>query len=206
MRKMHEFNYLGSDFTEMLFWKHIEDTKFPLKQGESIEPENWHYSKPEINNIKEMILFNNALSEWEKEYYLKRLKKSRGQKIKEQRFTITGIDVPKLVTELERRCFFDASYKKKVLAWFNGMAPEEPIPMNGTATRFISLIADMLDTRPKFITNTKEFVYLYIESSFLFNGKNPQISTIKQIMKPGINKNRVSHLDNSIPDIQTFRK
>jgi len=127
------------------------------------------------------------------------------QTISEEIFTINGIDINKLVTDLEKLNFFDSCYKKDILDWFSGIRLLDPIPINGSATRFISLIADLMDKRPKFIKNSKEFVYKYIQTSFLFNGKQAKHSMIKQIMKPGSNKNRVSYHTKTIPNILDYR-
>lgn len=159
-----------------------------------------YISKPIHPDIK-LLLQGKAIAE-----YKAFLTKYRGKDLSIEKviFKISNIDVPRLVADLENRGFFDPSYKKDVLAWFNGTSPKEPIPMNVSSTKFISLIADLMDKRPKLIYNYKEFVYTYIESSFLFNGRKPEISTIKQIMKPS-SKNRVSYNTKTIPNIQDFK-
>lgn len=131
-------------------------------------------------------------------------KKPKFKILKEnERFLILGIDVPRLVVELEKRNYFDLRFKNNILNWFNGNKPEVAIPMNTTASKFVSLVADIWDARPKHLMNSKEFVYSYIQESFLFNGRKLEISTIKQIMKP-TSSNRVSSTDNTIPNYQDF--
>jgi hypothetical protein len=124
---------------------------------------------------------------------------------KEEIFTILGLDTQRLLSDLESKGFFDRMFKDKVLDWFNGQPPLEPIPVNASAAEFVSIIADMMDLRPRFIHNTKEFVYNYIAISFLFKGKKCEVSTIKQIMKPGNIHARVSHHTGTIPNILDFK-
>lgn len=128
----------------------------------------------------------------------------RKSKIFNEIFEISGIDIDALVDSLLRKGIIDVSHKNTLLAWFRGTMPEKPIPINESATRLISIIADLMDARPKHINNSKEFIYYYIGESFLFNGRKLELNSIKQLMKPG-NYYRTSHKSKTIPDINSFR-
>lgn len=132
-------------------------------------------------------------------------KPKKRENLKTEVLTVTGIDIPKIVTDLEERHFLDAKYKAIIVEWFSGLQPSKPIPIDTSAAVFVSIIADLMDTRPKCIKNSKEFVYKYIATSFLFNGKKCEVSTIKQLMKPGNNKGRVSYHTRTIPNILDFK-
>lgn len=124
---------------------------------------------------------------------------------KQVQFRLDGIDVDKLVDELEERKYFSSKFKYQVIDWFNGKPPVEPIPMKVSANFFISIIADICDIRPKLILNTKEFCYTYINQSFLFNGSKAATSYIEKVMKPN-GENRVFFgYRKRIPDIQQYK-
>jgi hypothetical protein len=123
-----------------------------------------------------------------------------------EKFKIEHIDVNALVNDLEKRLFFESKYRSKVISWFNGLIPLYPIPIMVSADVFVSLIADMMDTKQRLIMNTKEFVSFYIARSFRFKGKKCENKSIYQIMKPGTHKNRISYLSEKIPNIQDFIK
>lgn len=134
--------------------------------------------------------------------FIKKISKGE-QRIKHEVFSINGIDIQKLLTDLEVKDFFDKEYKASILNWFQGQPPLAPVPINVPASRFVSLIADLMDARPKLIRNSKKFVYQYIADYFLFDGRSSEVSTIRQIMKPS-SRGRVSHYTGTIPNIQNF--
>jgi hypothetical protein len=118
---------------------------------------------------------------------------------------VEGIDVIKLINDLEERKSFESKQKSNVVSWFNGFLLRNTIPIKVSADIFVSLIADIMDLRPSHIKNTKDFVSFYIALSFTFKGKKCKESTIRQIMKPGIHKNRISFHSEMIPNINDFK-
>lgn len=121
---------------------------------------------------------------------------------KETKFKIVGISIPKMVKDLILRKYIKAENEDDLNDWFKGTPPENPIPILVNANYFISIIADLRDSR--FILNSKSFCYSYIAQAFLFNGEKAELSYIEKVMKPG-SENRVTCLDKTIPDIQSFK-
>jgi hypothetical protein len=125
---------------------------------------------------------------------------------KDGKLVIKGIDIEKLVKELARMDFFDEYYKHQVVEWFNGNKPADFIQMDVSAALFVSVIADIMDERPKLIHNTKGFMSDYIRDSFMFKGFQVRKSSIEQIMRPTKSKGRVSCQTKTIPNIKDFKK
>ncbi len=149
-------------------------------------------------------LCGKALAEYEAFLNAINIKSFHNKQITDEtQFSITGIDIPKLVEELLKRNYFDQNDFQNVINWFDGIKPDKPINMSISINYFVSLIADLCDSKPKYIKNTKEYCYTYIERSFLFNGKKSEISYIKKVMKPN-SENRVTSQDKTIPDIKSF--
>ena len=163
------------------------------QEGAKLEREELTNSLSET--IKPMIeaAFHNSI---------RKMTKSE-KSIRNEIFSAQRIDIKRLLNDLEAAKFFDKEHKDSILKWFQGQPPFTPVPINVSAASFVSIIADMMDARPKLIKNSKRFVYQYIADSFLFDGKNREVSTIKQIMKPS-SRGRVSHCTGTIPDIQKY--
>jgi hypothetical protein len=117
---------------------------------------------------------------------------------------IENVNVINLVNDLEERHFFESKYKTNIISWFRGFLLRNSIPIKVSADTFVSLVADMMDRDPSLIKNTKKMVASNISTSFTFRGKRCTEDTIRQILKPGTHKNRISHLTGKIPNIVNF--
>jgi hypothetical protein len=102
------------------------------------------------------------------------------------KFEMKKIDNNRLVKALLGKEFIDESETNKLLLWFKGIKPDEPIIINKEANHFISIIADLKDG--KYIKNSAKFCYQYIYDSFKFGGKHTTINYISQVWRPSSGK------------------
>lgn len=110
-------------------------------------------------------------------------------KEKKEILILTGIDIPKLVNEMQKRNFFGKEESTHVKNWLTGIPATKKIQLNAPSNRFLSVIADLKDKA--YIKNSKKILYQSINESFLSDNEEIKVSYIEKTMKPN-GENRIT--------------